>query len=75
MNARDLIELLQQEDPDTEVHFAYDYGDRSHTMVAPTVTEVNVSTVKHSAYHEMDALVDEDDDEGSEEVRRVIVLS
>ena len=61
MLVRDLIELLQMEDQDAEVHFQYNYGDHWRTQVAPKVDEVMVGYVKYSDYHRMDKLVSEDD--------------
>ena len=82
MLVRDLIELLEGYDADMEVHFSYNYGDHWHTQVAPTVDTVEEGMVKHSTYHSMDKMVDEEefdyDDNGEptygEEVRRVVVL-
>ena len=61
MKVADLIELLQMENPEAEVHFQYNYGDHWRTQVAPTVDEVQVGYVKYSDYHRMDKLVSEDD--------------
>lgn len=60
MQVKDLIEMLQEMDPEATVHFAYNYGDRGHTMVAPEVTEVETALVAHNAYVNDTALVDED---------------
>ena len=61
MRVQDLIEMLQAENPDAEVHFSYNYGDHWRTQVAPEVRDVQVGYVKYSDYHRMDKLVDEDD--------------
>ena len=61
MKVADLIELLQMENPDADVHFQYNYGDHWRTQVAPTVRDVQVGYVKYSDYHRMDKLVSEDD--------------
>ena len=78
MNVRDLIECLEGMDPEAEVHFSYNYGDHWRTQVAPTVDSVSEGLVKHSEYHSMDKLMDEDEmyeDEGDfEGTRRVVVL-
>jgi len=52
--------------PDLPVHFGYDYGDHWHTTVAPTVTEFEESRVKHSDYHNMPKVLDEDDERDDE---------
>jgi hypothetical protein len=78
MNVRELIEQLQVLDQEAQVHFTYNYGDHWRTKVAPRVDEVFEGVVKHSAYHSMDKLMDEDDmyeEEGDmESTRRVVVL-
>ena len=72
MKAKDLINELKNWDPDTEVHFAYNYGDHWRTEVAPKIRRVGEGMVAHSEYHQMDKLIEDDSDE--EDVRRVIVL-
>jgi hypothetical protein len=66
MNVKELIEALQQEDPHAQVHFTYNYGDRRRTMVAPSVNFVEQGRVAHSAYHGMDRVVDEEDEQQSD---------
>ena len=74
MKVSELIEQLQQMNPDAEVHYAYNYGDYWKTTVAPQVTTVFEGTVRHSTYHNMDALVDEYEDRDEEELRQVVVI-
>jgi hypothetical protein len=59
MKAKDLIKELENWDPETEVHFAYNYGDHWRTEVAPKIRRVAEGMV---------------DDSDEEDVRRVIVL-
>jgi hypothetical protein len=73
MQVKELIELLQQEDQDAEVHFSYNYGDHWRTQVAPTVDSVMVGRVVHSAYHSMDKVVDEEDFDYDEETGEPVV--
>ena len=61
MKVADLIELLQMENPEAEVHFSYNYGDHWRTQVAPTVDSVENGYVTFSDYHRMHKVVDEDD--------------
>ena len=79
MKVQDLIERLKYADPEAEVHFSYNYGDHWRTIVAPVVTEVEDGKVTYSDYHQMDALVsdnEEDDNIESDDTdRRVVVLS
>lgn len=72
MTVQELIEQLQGFDPQTEVHFAYNYGDHWRTMVAPQVGSVEELYVKHSSYHGMPALAD--DDELRDDQKPVVVI-
>jgi hypothetical protein len=80
MKVAELIELLQMESPDADVHFQYNYGDHWRTQVAPTVDSVETGFVEYSAYHNMDKVVDMDDfdydDEGEPEYkgREVVII-
>ena len=79
MKVKDLIEQLGFMDQEAEVHFTYNYGDHWRTKVAPTVDSVEEGVVKHSAYHSMDKMVDddcydEDTGEYEEGTRHVVVL-
>jgi hypothetical protein len=74
MTVRELIEVLQEQDPEAKVHFSYDYGDHWHTSVAPEVARVEDGRVTFSDYHRMAKLVDEDD-ERFDKAPPVVVLS
>lgn len=71
MKTKELIEILQDVDPDGDgdVHFGYDFGDRTHTTVAPEVFMVELAFVEHSSYHDMPKVTEEGDD-----ARQVILL-
>lgn len=69
MTVKELIEQLSSYEPETEVHFSYNYGDHWRTEVAPKIVDVREECVKHSAYHNMPMI----DDEGETEL--VVVLS
>ena len=60
MTVQELINLLQWQDPDAEVHFAYNYGDHWRTEVAPNVSNVREGVVEYSDYHRMDKIAKED---------------
>jgi hypothetical protein len=60
MKVFELLKALENEDLDAEVHFSYDYGDHSHTAVAPKVRHVEAMPVIYSEYHQMPRIVDED---------------
>ena len=81
MTVQELIKLLQWQDPNAEVHYAYCYGDHWRTEVAPRVSNVSDGVVEYSDYHRMDKLVtdedqcyDEDTGDYKEDVRKVVVL-
>lgn len=80
MTVAELIEQLQMMNQDAEVHFSYNYGDHWRTQVAPTVDSVNEGFVKHSEYHRMDKIVDDEDEiyleDGSrdEDIKEVVIL-
>ena len=81
----ELIEILQQAAAqghgDLNVMASYNYGDYWHTTVAISLDEFEVKSVQHSAYHEMDKVLDEDEvyeEDGTrkadEEIRDVVML-
>lgn len=75
MKVQELIDRLQQMDPEAEVHFAYNYGDHWNTMAAPVVDQVEEMYVEPNAYVDTDALVDDENiDEDNPNQRRVVVL-
>ena len=78
MLVSELIEELQNMDPDAEVHFSYNYGDHWRTQVAPKVDSVDVGQVKYSDYHRMPKVVEhdyDDDDSTSDNEVQVVILS
>ena len=80
MKVQDLIELLQGENPEAEVHFQYNYGDHWRTQVAPTVDSVAVGYVKFSDYHRMHKVTEDEEDiyledgERDEDVKEVVII-
>jgi hypothetical protein len=87
MKVGDLIDLLGDFDAEAEVLFTYNYGDYWRTTVAATIESVGDGKVVHSAYHNMDKVIDEDCYDGEEDnstsesvrrnrrtVRRVVLL-
>jgi hypothetical protein len=84
VQVKELIEMLQDMNPEADVHFAYNYGDHWRTEVAPKLSRVDEGAVVYSEYHRMDKMLEdtgdcEFDDEGNEvldeTLRRVVVLS
>lgn len=78
MKVSELIELLQMESPDAEVHFSYNYGDHWRTQVAPTVGSVETGFVTFSEYHRMPKVYepdyDEDDETDADTMQSVVIL-
>jgi hypothetical protein len=80
MNVKELIEQLQDMNPEAEVHFAYNYGDHWRTEVAPKVDRVHQGIVEYSDYHQMDKLVEDEDCYDEEtgdykaDIRKVVVI-
>ena len=85
MKVKDLIEILQEYDPEMEVHTCYGYGDYWHTQVTPKAMYVEEAKVTYSEYHRMDKLVetdayddmefeDEDPNNPEENVKRVVII-
>ena len=80
MKVSELIELLQMESPDAEVHFSYNYGDHWRTQVAPTVDSVETGYVTYSDYHRMHKVTEDEDDiyledgERDEDVKEVVLI-
>lgn len=74
MTVKELIRALQSvSDPDMEVKFAYDYGDRSHTNVCDDANCVEELDVIYSEYFNRDRIVDADEDE-KPDARRIVVI-
>ena len=78
MKVSELIELLQYQDKDAEVHFSYNYGDHWRTQVAPEVSSVEPGFVVHSEYHRMPKVVeldyDEDDETDADKMNEVVII-
>lgn len=73
MKVKELIEELKNFDPEMEVHFSYNYGDHWRTQVAPVAENVDEMPVKHSGYHNMPKLIEDEDED--DECKRVVVIS
>lgn len=56
MKVQQLLDELQGQNPDADVVFAYNYGDRCGRMVAPPVSTVLNGTVLYSEYCQEDAV-------------------
>lgn len=74
MTVKELIEMLETFEPDTKVHFSYNYGDHWRTTVAPEARHVEELPVIESEYHRMPKVIDEDD-ERYNDAEQVVVIS
>ena len=80
MTVQELIEILQCQDKDAEVHFSYNYGDHWRTQVAPKIRDVDVGYVTYSDYHRMHKVTDDEcdiyleDGERDEDVKEVVLI-
>jgi hypothetical protein len=63
MTVKELMNTLEDFDPNMEVKFAYNFGDYWGTEVANNVTEIDEGQVRYSDYHRMDKVVDDENDE------------
>jgi hypothetical protein len=63
MTVKELMATLEDFDPNMEVKFAYNFGDYWGTEVASNITEIDEGQVRHSDYHRMDKVVDDENDE------------
>lgn len=81
MTVQELINQLQQFDPNMEVKFSYNYGDYWRTQVADDISAISSNQVKYSSYHKTDKVIErdyeeEDDDlEYPDDVKTVVILS
>ena len=79
MKVKELIEILQEYDPEMEVHTSYNYGDYWHTQVAPKVGYVEEAQTVWSEYHRMPKIVEpcydeEEDEEPKEETLQTVLV-
>ena len=81
MRVKELIEELENFDPESEVMFSYGYGDYWRTTVAAPAEYIDEGLVTYSAYHQQDKVVEMDDDETDSDaeqdgrVRQVVIIS
>ena len=75
MTVKELRDLLEKFAPDTTVRFGYDYGDRGHTQVAAKPRNVQDGLVCWSDYHQMDCVVDDEDDQEVTDALEVVIIS
>lgn len=59
MKVYELIEILQQYDGNTPVHFSYNSGDYWNTTLFPEISDVDISNINN--------------DDGGDEIKAVII--
>jgi len=74
MTVKELIETLQDFDPQMEVEFAYDYGDYWRTEVTKHITEVEEEAITYSDFHRMNKVVDNNKDDDVIDEKMVVIL-
>ncbi len=73
MTVKELIESLEDFDPNMEVKFAYNFGDYWGTKVASEIDYVDEGQVRYSSYHRMDKVVNDIDEE--DDTKTVVIIS
>ena len=69
MKVSELIERLQNLDPDMDVMFEHPSHDHLRTVLASEVSQVSENTVRYAEYHRQHVLAEgQDDDEPCKEV-------
>ena len=69
MKVSELIERLQNLDPDMDVMFEHPSHDHWRTVLASEVSQVSENTVRYAEYHRQHVLAEgRDDDESCKEV-------
>jgi hypothetical protein len=71
MKVSELINLLQKQDPDADIHYSYASGDYWRTLLCPTVSRVEVGFIIPTEYHNGFKLID---DQNEDDVRTVVVI-
>ena len=80
MTAQELIEILSDLDPNTEVFVKHNAGDYWNTSLASEVTDGYFENIMYSSYHEQYKITeyedeDEDENEDMEKNKDVFVLT
>jgi hypothetical protein len=75
MKVSELIERLQNLDPDMDVMFEHPAHDYWRTVLASDVSRVEENTVRYAEYHRQHVLADGyDEDEEDSDPRKQVVL-
>lgn len=74
LTVQELIGMLSEYDPESEVMVQHKAGDYWRTPLASNVIDVDLTEVNYSSYHRQDKVVD-DEDFGEEGNREVVILT
>ena len=75
MKVSELIERLENLDPDMEVMFEHPSHDHWRTVLASEVSQVSENTVRYAEYHRQHVLAEGyDEDEEASDPRKEVVL-
>jgi len=72
MTVKELIESLEDFDPNMEVKFAYNFGDYWKSTVANKINYVDEGQVRYSSYHRTDKVIDDIDQE--DDTKTVVII-
>lgn len=73
MTAQELIEILQDLDPETEIYVQHTAGDYWKTQLASEVENGDFGHINHSSYHNQNKVVEEGEEE--DDTKEVFLLS
>lgn len=73
LTVAELIEQLQEMNPESPVYFTYNYGDYWRTKVAGSIKRVTEDKIEYSSYHSMMKVCKEIDDEDENQIDVVII--
>ena len=75
MTAQELIEILQDLDPETEIYVQHTAGDYWRTKLASPIENGDYGKVTYSSYHNQHKVSDEDyDDDDDDDTPEVFIL-
>ena len=68
----ELIQELQNLDPNAEIRFEADTHDHWRTVIAKPIRWIDEVGIKHSDYHNADTIIDEEDEDVNADLVYVI---
>lgn len=74
LTVQELIDRLSKYPKDAKVVYAYCYGDRTRTMVASPIGDMDWGNARYSSYIQEHRIVEEGDDP-EEDDEKILILS